>query len=162
RGEDMLQVYYPHLEDTVEVLQVQRVFERMNVFLRLMHEGLLTASRDPHTINTAQEFVRGRRIVPQIRERLQTAFPVRSEHLDCEPRKLAIGPEIARDLTERFSRLATRGLPGVEVAWEQQTEPGILLGTARLGNRIQPFSLSLRSIDGGPLVRCVSPVGRVG
>ena len=38
-GPDLLQVYYPHLGDSVEVLQVQRVLERMNVFLRLMHEG---------------------------------------------------------------------------------------------------------------------------
>jgi nucleotidyltransferase/DNA polymerase involved in DNA repair len=38
--EDLLQVYFPHLEDTVEVLQVRRVLERMNTFLRLMHEGL--------------------------------------------------------------------------------------------------------------------------
>ena len=28
RGDQMLQVYFPHLEDTVEVLQVQRVLDR--------------------------------------------------------------------------------------------------------------------------------------
>lgn len=161
-GEDMLQVYFPHLEDTVEVLQVQRVLERMNVFLRLMHEGLVTAGTDERTIKTKEEFVRGRRAVPQIRERLETAFPVRREHLECEPRKLAVGPEAARDLTARFARLAIGGLPGVEVAWERQTEPGMLLGTARVGARIRPFSLILTSMDGRPLVRCVSPVGRVG
>ena len=33
RGEDMLQVYFPHLEDSVEVLQVDRVLARMNEFL---------------------------------------------------------------------------------------------------------------------------------
>jgi hypothetical protein len=161
-GEDMLQVYFPHLEDTVEVLQVQRVLERMNVFLRLMHEGLVTAGTDERTIKTKEEFVRGRRAVPQIRERLETAFPVRRDHLECEPRKLAVGPEVARDLTARFARLASGGLPGVEVVWERQMEPGMLLGTARVGNRIQPFSLILTSMDGRPLVRCVSPVGRVG
>lgn len=33
------------------------------------------------------------------------------------------------------------------------------MGTLRLGDRIQAFSLFLRSVDGLPLVRCVSPVG---
>jgi superfamily II DNA or RNA helicase len=162
RGEDMLQVYFPHLEDTVEVLQVQRVLERMNIFLRLMHEGLITAGSDERTINTGQEFARGRRLVPPIRERLESAFPVLPGHLECEPRKLAIGPEVAQDLSRRFARLASQGLPGVEVVWEAQTEPGMLLGTARIGNRIQPFSLVLKSMNGWPVVRCVSPVGRVG
>jgi len=32
RGDELLQVYFPHLEDTVEVLQVHRVLERMNFF----------------------------------------------------------------------------------------------------------------------------------
>ncbi|MEE3922066.1 helicase-related protein [Micromonospora sp. BRA006-A] len=42
-GDDLLQVYYPHLTDTVERLQVRRVLRRMNDFLRLMHEGLYAA-----------------------------------------------------------------------------------------------------------------------
>jgi hypothetical protein len=36
-GDDWLQVYFPHLQDTVEVLQVERVLDRMAAFLRLMH-----------------------------------------------------------------------------------------------------------------------------
>ena len=36
-----LKVYFPHLQDTIEVVQVQRVLTRMNTFLRLMHEGLI-------------------------------------------------------------------------------------------------------------------------
>ena len=49
-GEELLQVYFPYLSDTVEILQVQRVLERMNTFLRLMHAGLHQASprRSPH------------------------------------------------------------------------------------------------------------------
>ena len=37
-GDELLQVHFPHLQDTVEILQVERVLERMNVFLKLMHE----------------------------------------------------------------------------------------------------------------------------
>ena len=71
-GNDMLQVYFPHLEDTVEVLQVQRVLERMNVFLRLMHEGLTTTEHDEKTIQLDKEMTRARRVVPQIRQRLES------------------------------------------------------------------------------------------
>ena len=161
-GSELLQVYYPHLEDTVEVLQVQRVLERMNVFMRLMHEGLTTAGGDERSIDAGKEFVRGRRFVPQITERLESAFPVRPEHLKHKPRGLAVGPDVAEDLRKRFADIALAALPGLDIKWEQQIEPGTLLGTARLGSRVQPFSLLLRSVGGRPGVRCVSPVGCVG
>ena len=35
-GDELLQVYFPYLQDTVEILQVERVLERMNVFLKMM------------------------------------------------------------------------------------------------------------------------------
>jgi hypothetical protein len=53
----------------------------LNVFLRLMHEGISTAGPEDRTIDTTKEFVRGRRPVFQIRERLRSAFPVLSDHL---------------------------------------------------------------------------------
>jgi hypothetical protein len=52
-------------------------------------------------------------------------------------------------------------LPNIDILWEPQAEPGVLLGTARLRNRVQPFSLLLRSVEAYALVRCVSPVGRI-
>ena len=58
RPEEFLQVYFPHLEDTVEILQVRRVLERMNIFLRLMHEGLTTAAGEEKTIDTNKDFAR--------------------------------------------------------------------------------------------------------
>jgi hypothetical protein len=162
KGEDKLQVYFPHLQDTVEVLQVERVLERMNVFLRLMHEGLTTAGAEERRINTNEEFARGRRGVPQILERLQSAFPVRAEQLTGDVTRLAVGPEFAGDLAARFGRLVQGRLPGVEVEWHPQSAPGALLGTARLGSRVQPFTVFLRSLGAALLARCISPVGRVG
>jgi hypothetical protein len=161
-GEDKLQVFFPHLQDTVEVLQVERVLERMNVFLRLMHEGLTTAGEEERRINTHEEFARFRRAVPQILERLQSAFPVRPEHLAGDGKSLAVGPSFADELAGRFARIAASPLPGVDVAWHPQSAPGVLLGTARLGERVQPFTVFLKSLGATPLVRCVSPVGRVG
>ncbi len=161
QGEDMLQVYFPHLEDTVEVLQVRRVLERMNVFLRLMHEGLITSGREERSINANKEFTRSRSVVPPISVRLKSAFPVRPEHLGREPLELAVASDAAPKLRKRFARLARVGLPNINILWEPQAEPGVLLGTARLRNRVQPFSLLLRSVEAHALVRCVSPVGRI-
>ncbi len=160
-GDELLQVYFPHLEDTIEILQVQRVLERMNVFLRLIHEGLITEGGRDGSLHTVEEFVRGVRLVPQIRERLKSAFPVRAEQLGHGPGALAVDRGVARDLKERFARIAQKDLPGLRIAWEPQTEPGRLLGTARLGERHQPFALILRSVEAHPVVRCVSPVGNI-
>jgi len=162
RDDELLQVYFPHLEDTVEVLQVQRVLERINVFLRLMHEGLTTTSGgDERSIDAAKEFVRGRRLVPQIRERLKSAFPVTPEQLQGGDRGLAVCADVAHHLNERFTQLGKTDLPDLDIEWEPQVEPGMLLGTVRLENRVQPFSLLLRSVGMHPAVRCISPVGCV-
>lgn len=158
---ELLQVYFPHLEDTVEVLQVQRVLERINVFLRLMHEGLTVVGGDERTIDAGKEFVRGRRVVPQIRERLRSAFPVTQEQMRRDEKGLAVGPGVARLLNDRFRRLAEAPLPDLDVDWEPPAEPGLLLGTVQLGERVQPFTLLLRSVGSNPAVRCISPVGCV-
>jgi hypothetical protein len=161
RNDELLQVYYPHLEDTVEVLQVQRVLERMNLFMRLMHHGLTTASSDERSIDATKEFVRGHRLVEPIRERLESAFPTKREHLKRRTRGLAVGPNVARDLSARFARITQVNFPGVEIAWEKKAGDGLLLGTAHLGTRVQPFKLVIRSIQQRLSVRCISPVGCV-
>lgn len=46
---DKIQVYFPYLQDTVEVVQNHRLFERMNTFLRLMHDGLGAGAQEPES-----------------------------------------------------------------------------------------------------------------
>jgi hypothetical protein len=133
----------------------------MNVFLRLMHEGLTMQGRDERSINANREFVRARRLVPQIQERLQTAFPVRLEYLEGNV-GLVAGPELAEGLAKRFAAIATAPLPGIEISWEPSLTPGTLLGTALLVDRVQPFTLILKSFRSNLMVRCISPVGCVG
>lgn len=161
-GNEKLQVYFPHLEDTVEVLQVHRVLERMNVFLRLMHEGLTIPGIEQRTINADHEFAKSRRIVPQILKRLESAFPVRPESLVGNVVQLARPADHSTEIATRFANLMKMPLPDVEVTWVRQTSPGQLTGTAHLKTRIQPFTLILESIGSRPVVRCVSPVGCVG
>lgn len=159
-GGELLQVFFPHLEDTVEVLQVRRVLERMNTFLRLMHEGLKPTVAEDRRIDTKKEFLRELRPIEQIREPLRSAFPVREESLRGEVRALAATPEQAEELHQRFNRLRSE-LEGIRVEWEESSPAGMLLGTAFLAKRRQPFTLVLQSKASWPVVRCVSPVGRV-
>ncbi len=160
-GEQKLQVYFPHLEDTVEVLQVQRVLERMNTFIRLMHEGLTVPGQEQKTIDANQEFLKVRRLVEQIEGRLHSAFPIRSEHLAGSIRKLAVEPTFSNQVAERFAKLREQSNSALEIEWEKQSSITQLTGTVRLGSRIQPFTILLQSIGSHPVVRCISPVGLI-
>lgn len=160
-GEDKLQVYYPHLEDTVEVLQVQRVLERMNVFLRLMHEGLGQAEAEQRKLDVSKEIITRRRYVEPIRTRLRSAFPVPRGALSGGEQELAVAPVAMQAALARLERLRGQGLGDLVVEWEDTAPSGALLGTVQLESRQQPFALYLQSFGERLLVRCISPVGRV-
>lgn len=161
-GPELLQVYYPHLEDTVEVLQVQRVLERMNTFLRLMHEGLAVPDGDHRRVDVRREMIDGRRAVEVIQGRLRTAFPIPAWALRGGRQALAVDPHLAVTLLERFEKLAEAEYTAPTITWEPSAQKGILLATAKLSTgRIQPFALLLRSESNHLVIRCVSPVGRV-
>ncbi|MCA9759363.1 MAG: DEAD/DEAH box helicase family protein, partial [Candidatus Eisenbacteria bacterium] len=78
-GEELIQVYYPHLVDTVEVLQVRKVLERLNQFLRLIHQTKVGETPQESRISIDQEALRGLDVVPQFQGLLESAFPVRDE-----------------------------------------------------------------------------------
>ena len=158
-GSDKLQVYYPYLPETVEVLQVQRVLERMNTFLRLMHEGLVFSTPEEKKINVNQEILKIVREIPRIENKLKSAFDVRDGLLRGDVQKLAVGIEEAEDIESRFNKLKDIISEIGDVEWEGYSVPGVLYGTAKSGDRQQPFRLELGSIDARPLVRCISPIG---
>jgi hypothetical protein len=161
-GADLLQVYYPHLEDTVEVLQVQRVLERMNTFLRLMHEGLSLPKGEHRRVDVSRELITGGRTVEAIRGRLRSAFPIPSWALQGRQRGLATSGGMVAAVLERFVRLSKSNYPGLAIKWESSSREGTLLGTVTFATgRIQPFALLLQSDGERLIVRCVSPVGRV-
>jgi hypothetical protein len=74
----------------------------------------------------------------------------------------AVGQQEAEQLQARFTSLIRSPLPGLDVAWEKAALRGALYGTVHLDTRQQPFVLRLTSFGERLLVRCVSPVGRVG
>jgi hypothetical protein len=162
-GEDLLQVHFPYLADTVEVLQVERVLDRMNTFLRLMHEGLTVPKAQEKKIDVAREMISTRSPVERVREQLQSAFPVRDELTRGSVRHLAVDAGLAASIESRFATLTNEStLGGLRIAWSSTPREVALVGTASLPRgRMQPFTLLLRSAAGRPVVRCISPVGRV-
>jgi len=160
-GEDWLQVYFPYLEDTVEVLQVERVLDRMNTFLRLMHEGLAVPSQDQRKIDIQREIVGARRRVEALRKPLKSAFPVLDSTITGETTRLAVTQDAGERSLQRLTDLRRGELGGVHVTWAEHPPRGTLLGTAHLdGGRVQPFMLVLGLDHGQLVVRCVSPIGR--
>ena len=157
----LLQVQYPHLRETVERMQVERVLRRQQDFLRLLHRGL-GSPRGHAAIDVMREATHTMDPFEPLLEPLETAYPVRAAQLQAEERPLAVLPEFAESLAQRFLALrdVLTDLPG-EVEWEESPPTGALLGTIRLTTRVQPFTLLLRSLDGLPMIRCISPVGVV-
>ncbi|MCF7787142.1 MAG: DUF1587 domain-containing protein [Prosthecobacter sp.] len=159
--EHRLQVHFPHLEDTVEVLQVRRLLTRMNTFLRLMHEGLHVPQADERMLNVGREILRHHEPVTAITERLQTAFPVNEKDVAGTITTLARTAAQAQEMEQRFQTL--RQLEGLEFEPAEQGEAGRgrIFGSVRLPTgHVQPFGLYLQSFAEHPLVRCISPVGR--
>lgn len=164
-GAAKLQVHFPYLEDTIEILQVRRVLGRMTEFLRLMHEGLKQGKSHDRRLNVRGEMLASVAAIEQLLVPLESAFKVRKEALAGAIKEPAVGAEHAARLKDRFEALAHAPLPVVDVGWEESRDTTRLFGTARLlqgeVQRQQPFTLLLQSRGVHPLVRCISPVGRV-
>lgn len=160
-GNHKLQVYYPHLRDTVEVLQVRRVLARLNRFLRLMHRDLGMPDQGERQVNIAQEMQRLHEDIAPITEPLHSAFPIRDEMLLGPRQTLAVDRAQTARLLDRFRGIKDMDFKELRVTWEAQAPQDALMGTAHLKRRQQPFTLLLRSLGGRLMVRCVSPIGRL-
>jgi hypothetical protein len=159
-GDQLLQVFYPYLRETVEVFQVERVFERLNRFMRLMHErfGSSEDGKD-RTIDLRFEAQRGARDIAPVKDILRSSFPVLPELTKGAKRPLAVSRRTETEALKRFQKLLdlAERLP---ITWEPQQSANAIVG-ALSGPRQQSFTLLLHSIEGVLTVRCVSPVGRV-
>ncbi len=172
---ELLQVYYPHLQDTVEVLQVRRVLYRLNRFLELMHQKKGDSETLTSRVDTAREILDDLEVIAPYRGELKSAFPVGKEWLDGKLGKEAVVKtdveanltyldELWNRLTEKYAvrslrhagRLIRRGYALVS----RQT---LLFRDADQKGKEQPFQLELRSQSAGDatLLRCSSEVGPI-
>lgn len=177
---DLLQVYYPYLRDSVEVLQVERVFERMNKFLSKTHilGGDEATSKG---INTDEESTRNGPIPQQIRSQLKSAFEIHDGHLSGKKKEVQSVVRRVDAVVQHLQDIRA-GLDGrLRIDWEPQSDRSALYGTVycsanatqlvepsvqqdRQGVRRQPFALYLRSAwHSGDviLLHAISPVGKL-
>lgn len=175
-GEELIQVYYPHLQDTVEVLQVRRVLERLNKFLEMMHASVQVPEADESTLDVAREVLRVLKPIPQVTHRLESAYPARGDWLRGELRPSAVRrPDIGaleKRLSDMWQRLVeVIGLDVIETGSSRKMAGVVRIvdgecvrgGDRVVGARLQPFELDLQSqvVGNEVLVRCVSPVGSI-
>ena len=78
KDREKIQVFYPYLSDTVERIQVEKVLERLNKFVRLIHENISFQFKADSTTNLNKDIHAIRDIKP-IEERLYSAFEI-DEH----------------------------------------------------------------------------------
>lgn len=155
-------LFYPHLEDTVERLQVRRVLKRMREFIRLMHEGLGATSAEGSRLNVGREILELAGDLPALEHILETAFPVTVAQMHGTRRPSAVTQKVTDQRLTRFSDIAAGKIGSVSVDWEPVRETHVIFGTARLvTGRRQPFALYLQSLGEHLVVRCISPVGQV-
>jgi len=161
KGDDLIQVYYPFLPDTIEVLQVRRVLKRLNRFIHLMHRDLSQPDEAQKRLDLGDEFARFHEELSPITELLFSAFEIRPEMLQAKNVPLAVDPKTTEGLLRRFRVFSGASFQKLRISWEGNSADDALLGTVFLERRQQPFTLLVRSFAGRLLVRCVSPVGRL-
>jgi hypothetical protein len=160
-GADKLQVYYPHLRETVEVLQVNRVLHRLNRFLRLMHRNLGLPEAENSAIDVKDEMLRAPVEALPIDEPLESAFDVSDAMLRGRTVPLGSDAGRAERSAQTFRDASQAAVSQLGVTWAEAGRPHQRFGMRAIGERVQPVTLLMRSIRGMPVVRCVSPVGQV-
>ena len=173
RDETMLQVHYPHLMDTIEPLQLDVLYRRMDHFMKMMHDGLATTEAEPSRIALDLSQQREVRYPEPPKDRLESAFEVQPGDLAGGP--LCAAPAIDLDV-EIIERLLAKMCPRTAHTPESQIWWGEFLvgddfvvddgGEAECEHdlwRRQPATIELRTRrDGeGLLLRVESPIGQL-
>ena len=175
-ADNLIQVYYPHLRDTVELLQVRRVLRRLNRFLRLIHRGDRAVGADGHAIDTTRALLEELEDLPPIEGELQSAFPIEPHWLEGKlgPDDVTI-PDWERQyghlealwqalcehhpIVEQTSRVKHLRCGELPASAAESTSVGN--GDAAASERMQPFTFGLRSQVAGDeiLIECESTIG---
>jgi hypothetical protein len=179
-GDELIQVFYPHLVDTVEVLQVKRVLMRLYNFLSLIHAPKAKKDSDQSRLYVPQEILEQCHNIPKIEGLLESAFPVLDDWLAGQfDASQVVKPDIKqledylRTLWQKLKykiQIDDRETPqdsqrryvGI-VGLQNKRVIGSTTEKIEREQRKQSFQLELRSqvVGGATLLRCVSPVGEI-
>ena len=177
-ADDLIQVYYPHLQDTVELLQVRRVLRRLNKFLRLIHRGDSAVGPEVRAIEAGRALLDEIEDIPPIEGKLESAFPitpgwfegelgaddVSSPDWERQYRHLGrLWQELCKHYPIVEREVGARRLRCGEIPSGAAGLTGAGEGNAVVSTRMQPFTLGLRSQVAGDesLIECESLVGLV-
>ncbi|MCP3993472.1 MAG: DEAD/DEAH box helicase [bacterium] len=170
--EELIQVFYPHLGDTVEVLQVRRVLRRLNRFLRLIHDAGQVNQAAGSRIDTARAILEELEHIAPIEGPLKSAFPVQDGWLvgslndsdvrrpDVEGKLAHLGrlwAELVREFEIREAEVDGRNCRGVALVSGDRLARA---NSSTPSGEDQAFRLELRSQAAGDatLLRCRSHV----
>ena len=173
--EELLQVHYPHLQDTVEVLQVRCVLRRLNKFFRLIHTPKGDADQLTSRLDAAKEILEELDELPVFEGLLESAFPVRDQWLQGRLTADAFTrPDIAEhhghlerlweQLCERYAVRTLRSARALmHRAFVLVTGGRLLPRDAEERGAEQEIRLELRSrvAGDGVILRCVTEIGDV-
>ena len=175
-ADNLIQVYYPHLRDTVELLQVRRVLRRLNRFLQLIHRGDRAVGADGHAIDTTRALLEELEDLPPIEGELESAFPIEPHWLEGE-----LGPDDVvtpnwerqyvnledlwqalcehHPIVKQASGVKQLRYGEIPASAAESTRAG--MGGAAASGRMQHFTLGLRSQVAGDeiLIECESTIG---
>ncbi|RMH31088.1 MAG: hypothetical protein D6692_00835 [Planctomycetota bacterium] len=175
--DELIQVYYPHLTDTIEVLQVRRVLERINKFLRLSHRDVKVTRSYDSRLNVSTEVLRELTEIPRITELLQSAFDDTGSWLDGDLGADAVYEPPVGALEGKLGEIWTQVAAELMLQNVRRRSARLLQASALVHDRTlvrtdaqlpddcrqQAFTLKMRSqvLGDETLVRCASPVGRL-
>ena len=80
---EKIQVYYPYLYDTVERIQVEKVLEKVNTFVKLIHQNVSYRRQDESKVDLNRDIHASRDIAP-IEVLLKSAFEIEDYWLNGE------------------------------------------------------------------------------
>lgn len=158
--DDLIQVFYPHLRDTVELLQVRRVFRRLNDFLILAHEGLNRDIEYDPRINNNEAMLDETEDLPQRKERLKSAFEIKPVWLEGKLKADAVSSPDWEFTFSKFRSLCKQLQNYYGTEARDHFDKHVYNGTLKIKNQTREFELSLRSniADEHTILRCDSHV----
>jgi len=177
--DELLQVYFPHLADTVEVLQVKRVLNRLDRFIEMVYAMKQDHMTAHHELDVATDMLAATEARAPEQRLLESAYPPTPQWMSGELTKPAVDAgsvvpvekalggywkRLVRDLhiedqTPAGSPRRFAGVLPLPVQGQARCEPG----TGDESKRKQRVELSLRSqpVGGATLLRCTSVARRV-
>jgi ERCC4-related helicase len=177
--DELIQVHFPHLCDTVERLQVRTVLERLNRFLQLIHRDVDNPLHAETKIALDHDILRDSTMPPRIRKKLESDFPVQDKwlagRLHHDEGSLR---ERALQLATQFDSVCERLGHNFDCKNKSANQKHVYNGSvfvnggilsssmgdvSQTGGRQQEFSVTLKGqfVQGGSLLRFKGPVDRI-